>query len=102
MDPKEFFLRILGRGLYKTKHPMPRKFVDYWHEKFLIWEVNVDIPCDFCPQPIEKGQHYFETFIGSHVDPGEGEEPGTAVQDTKKRGHIQHLTYAPVVPWEPS
>ena len=81
----------------ESKHPMPRKFVDYWLENPLKWEVDVDIPCFICDQPIKKGQHYFTTFIGSHV-----EEDGTVVQDTKKRGHLHHLTYAKVVPWEPT
>ena len=82
--------------LKDTKFPMPRKFVDYCLENPLTWGVDVEVPCDFCDQPIEKDQHYFTLFIGSHV-----EEDGTVVQDTKKRGHLQHLTYAPVVPWEP-
>ena len=84
----------------EDKHPMPRKFVDYWLENPLSWEVPVAIPCDFCDQPLEKGQPYFSVFVGSYVEHGVGEEPGTTVQDPKKRGHLQHLTYAEPVPEE--
>jgi len=82
--------------LKDTKVPMPRKFVDYWLENPKKWKVDVEIPCDFCDQPIKEGQNYFTTFVGSHV-----EEDGTVIQDLEKRGHLQHLTYAEVVPWEP-
>lgn len=86
----------------EDKIQMPRKFVDYWLENAETWKVNVSVPCDYCDKPIDKGQEYFTVFVGSHVEPGVGEEePGTAVLDTKKRGHIQHLTYAEPVPEEP-
>lgn len=84
-----------------TKIPMPRKFVDYWLENALTWEVDVSVPCDYCNLPIDKGQSYFTVFVGNHVEPGIGEEPGTVVQNPKKRGHLHHLKYAEPVPWNP-
>lgn len=77
--------------------PMPRKFVDYWLEHPKTWKVDTSVPCDYCQEPIVKGDHYFTLYVGPVAQEG-----GELTRGVEKRGHLRHLVYADPVPWKAS
>ena len=70
----------------EVKVQLPKKFCDYWWEKPKTWKIKKTGICDYCPEPLSKGEEYFE------IDLYDGEV---------KRGHLHHLDYAEPVEWIP-
>lgn len=68
------------------KVAFPRLFVDHWLNKPLKWEAPVEVPCDYCPEPIQKGDSYFVIGMTGFIL--------GVPQNPEKRGHLRHLEYA--------
>ena len=60
---------------------MPAQFVDYWIDRATEYQGMHPVPCDYCDEPIERGDRFFVINAMSN-------EP-------MKRGHISHLKHAP-------
>jgi len=72
----------------EVKVHFPKKFCDYWREKPKTWNIKHPAKCGYCPDPISKGEEYFEI---NAYDP----------EVEKTRGHLYHLEYAEVIEWIP-
>ena len=60
---------------------MPSPFVDYWIDRATEYQGMHPVPCDYCDEPIERGDRFFIINAMSN-------EP-------MKRGHVSHLKHAP-------
>ena len=70
----------------EIKVKFPKKFCDYWWENPKTWTNKRPEKCDFCPNPISKGEEYFEISVS---------------EDEVIRGHLHHLEVAEPVEWIP-
>ena len=70
----------------EDKVKFPKKFCDYWRDKPKTWKIKRTEECEYCRDPISKGEEYFEVSVH------EGEV---------KRGHLYHLEDAEPIEWIP-
>jgi len=60
----------------------PSSFVDYWLNRATEYRGTHPVPCDYCSEPITRGDRFFTVKADS-------------TQPTK-RGHLTHLKHAPI------
>ena len=63
----------------------PAEFCDYWIDRAEPYKGTHPVPCDYCDEPIEKGDRFFTVQADS--------------REPVKRGHVTHLKHAPTKEW---
>jgi len=63
----------------------PADFCDYWIDRATEYMGEHPVPCDYCSEPIEKGDRFFTVRADS--------------REPLRRGHVTHLKHSPIRDW---
>ena len=89
----------------KLKHKddpveMPSQFCDYWLAKAPEYQGTHPIPCNYCDEPIERGDRFFYIIaVNNELAKKMFVSERNMFMDVSKRGHVSHLKHAPEQEW---
>ena len=79
---------------------MPSQFCDYWGDKAIEYKGDYPMACDYCDEPIEKGDRFFYLIAVNKEPSKKIFVPGREMFiNVSKRGHVSHLKPAPEQEW---